>query len=248
MISGIFRIVFALLFFGALLVLFFFDLNQLLHYAPLATFTLGCCAFAFALRTYRRKSDISVKSSYIKNPSSHYGKTYIQSYTLESDKDKAIVIFRTYLKIGFDTYLLLEDFKNEPHILKAYEVHHKEFPKSHWFTSNEDKVDLTNILNDPKIEKNIVLSTSHGKYITKAIKKPWYAETSKFNYNFIGNVHDKNFLKQGYAKLKEQNFISLTDQEVSKSFMVYSYRKIIACIKTKGSNTKEYLKKFNKRK
>lgn len=220
---------FSILLYILLSALFCLDLQQLLKYAPLATFTLGLLAFTVAIRTYYRKSAIGVKSYFIPNQSSHYGKTYIQSYSLESEKDKAISIFRTYLRIGFDTYILLEDFRDKPLILKAYEIHHKEFDRLHWYTSNEHKLDLSEVINDPKIEKRIVLSTSQGKYITQTNKHPWYAEISKMNYNLIHGANNPSL--QGYSDWKNQSFISLGTKDISKNIITFLFRKLVEKIK-----------------
>lgn len=216
-------IVIPLYIFAIYKILITYDLDKIVKYLPLATFVLACIAFFFALRTYWRKSSISVKASYIVNPDSEYSKAYIQSYTLESEKDKALIIFRTYLKIGYDTYILLDDFKGKPLILKAYEVHHREFVRIDWHIFNEDKVDLTKVLNDSKIQKSIVLSTSHGKYVTKTNIDPWYAEESYANYNLITGQTEKQSV-HGYANKKAQDFKELTNDDISKNFIIFSFR------------------------
>lgn len=204
-------------------ILITYDLDKIVKYLPLATFVLACIAFFFALRTYWRKSSISVKASYIPSPDSHYGKAYIHQYLLESEKDKAIVVFKVYLRIGYDTYVLLEDFRSKPLILKAYEVHQREFERIHWHSSNEYKLDLTKVLSDPKIPKSIVLSTSEGKYVTKTIVDPWYVETSDADYAIIGGQEPIRTM-QGYQTWKDQEFIELTDKDVSKNFLIYCKR------------------------
>lgn len=202
-----------------------------LKYVPLVTLCLGTLAFYLAFNTYLRKSSVKVRATYtFSRHGSHYFKNYVNSYTIENDKDKSIVINAVYLRIGYDLYLLLEDFrggKDSNHlILKAYEAHQKTFSKVHWYMANTQKYDIGQLLEDKKVKKTIVLSTSHGKCIAKTEIKIWYPY---FRNGFITGVD--SFSLHGYEQWKEQDFILLDKSDISNNIFKYAYNVVVYIFK-----------------
>ncbi|WHP07012.1 MULTISPECIES: hypothetical protein [Acinetobacter] len=202
----------------------FFD--PYLKYVPLLTLSLGSIAFYLAVKTYWRKKSVSVRAYFtIKEDGTQTHKASIDTYTIENDKDKSIVIFSVHLKLGFDTYLLLEDFQKSDGaqlILKAYEAHHKKINPVYWYMLGEQKVSLARILNDPNVKKEIVLSTSHGKHIAKTNIKKWSPPLKNATYNYITTKEFKGL--QGLAAQTNEPYLVLSGKEVSKYRIIFYWR------------------------
>lgn len=96
---------------------------------------------------------------------------YISSITLENLKDKATIIFDIHLRIGYNNFLLIEEFNSAPLILKPFEVYYKEYDPILFYTVNMDKMIINDNLYNPK--KKIILSTTDGKYTVKTNTKRW---------------------------------------------------------------------------
>ncbi|RXS92960.1 hypothetical protein [Acinetobacter junii] len=216
-------------------------IDPYLKYVPIFTLLLGCVAFFLAWNTYLRKSSVKVRATYtVSRHGSHYYKNYVASYTIENDKDKSIVINAVYLRIGYDLYLLLEDFrggKDSNHlILKAYEAHQKVFKKMHWYMANDYKLDLDELLANRKVKKTIVLSTSHGKCVAKTKIKIWFPYFSFLDLGFITGLEHASLVD--YKYWKEKDFISLNKKDISNnwfSFMCSIISQIVLKLKNKLS-------------
>lgn len=91
---------------------------------------------------------------------------YISSITLENLKDKATIIFEIYLRLGYNNFLLIEEFNDAPLILKPFEVYFKEYDPVLFYTINMDKMVINENLHNPN--RKVILFTNEGKYIVKA--------------------------------------------------------------------------------
>lgn len=123
---------------------------------------------AFLLKSGQKlRCDISTCSTIKCNDS------YVASITLENIKDRATVIFEIYLKLSRGNYLLIESFENKPLILKPFEVYYKEFDPLLFYSSGMKKISLKKVLQNRKIKRSILLSTTDGKYTVKSNTKRW---------------------------------------------------------------------------
>ncbi|WP_395761863.1 hypothetical protein [Elizabethkingia anophelis] len=104
---------------------------------------------------------------------------YISSITLENLKDKATVIFDIYLRIGYNNFLLIEEFNDAPLILKPFEVYYKEYDPVLFYTVNMDKMIINDNLYNP--QKKVILSTTDGKYVVKTNTKRWSVDSLFFS-------------------------------------------------------------------
>ena len=91
---------------------------------PLSLLALlvGFVALWYTIKMFYMKKGIDVRCSYSVCSSIECDDRYVSNFILENRKDKSIVIFHTYLKLGHNYYLELENFENEPLIIKPFEV------------------------------------------------------------------------------------------------------------------------------
>ncbi|MFD0949952.1 hypothetical protein ACFQ0F_06045 [Paraperlucidibaca wandonensis] len=157
-------------------------------------------ALVYTVKTYLLKSGASVRASFGMCSSSVYCEDqYVTSITLENLKDRAIVIFKIYLKIGHNYYLEVEDFGDSPLILKPFEAFKKEYDAIDLYSINMNRIDLNKIFDDKKAKKKIVLSTSDGKYVVSSWIKNWDPVYDFFNNHLTAVIHPRRATYKGKA-------------------------------------------------
>lgn len=153
---------------------------------------LGYTVKAYLLKAgHRLRCDIGTCSSVECNDH------YVSSITLENIKDRATVIFKIYLRLGRNYYLLLEDFSNSPLILRPFEVYHKEYEPILFYSDNSRVINLDSVLYHKK--RKVILSTTDGKYVVNANTKRWDI-IPKFFKNLMTAIIDP--IRTGYKGKK----------------------------------------------
>jgi hypothetical protein len=208
-------------------------------------------ALVYTLRTFWLKSGESVRFTY--STSSHVDTedNYIHSITIENLKDKPIVIFNIYLKIGNNNYLELEEFKDTPLIIKPFEVFQKKYDPILFYSRSLDRIKIDHLLNDRKIKKSLVLSTTNGKYEVKSDIKRWYLVTDLFKNHFTSIIRPNwlTYKDKAYGKnikfLVELTFESGNEQVIAVNQNDYNRRRFKGFNLTKDSlESTETLKKY----
>lgn len=74
------------------------------------------------------------------------------------------MIFKIYLLVGRNYYIELEDFEEEPLILKPFEAYSKQFDPVDFYSVSMKRIRLNELLNSKKVKSRLVLSTSDGRY------------------------------------------------------------------------------------
>lgn len=98
---------------------------------------------------------------------------YPSEITLENNKDKAIVIYKIFVKFGFNCYLLIEDFGTKPLIIPAFESYKKRYEPIVSYSSNMNRVTINNFINNRRVKQRIYLATSDGKIVVYPPKRRW---------------------------------------------------------------------------
>ncbi len=130
-------------------------------------------ALIYTIKTYLLKYGANIKGQYSICSNIACEDKYFSSLVLENQKDRAIVIFKIYIKLGYSYFVEVDDFENEPLILKPFEVFKKEYDPIDFYSVSTNRINIDNLLNNDKVKKKIVLSTSNGKYIVKENIKCW---------------------------------------------------------------------------
>lgn len=98
---------------------------------------------------------------------------YPAGIILENNKDKAIVIYKIFVRFGFNCYLLVENFGTKPLIIPAFETYKKEYEPIVSYSMSMRRVSINNLINNNKLKRKIYLSTSEGKIVVSSPKKQW---------------------------------------------------------------------------
>lgn len=153
------------------------------------TLILTSTALYFTIKTYGLKKGQCIRGLYSTATHIACNDSYISSIELENYKDKAIVIYNIYLKIGHNYYLELENFESKPLILNPFELYKKEYDPIDLYSINLNHVSIDKLFDNKKVKKQIVLSTSNGKYKIRKPIKYWSPLTYFFKNHSRGIIH-----------------------------------------------------------
>jgi hypothetical protein len=128
---------------------------------------LSCAAVFVAYRGYTRKSGLRLRGSFGTTSTIECADDFVNRVILENMKDRAVTIFAIYLRLGYNVYVVIEDFGNEPFILKPYETYNKRYDPIEFYTFNMRRLQIDDLLKNRAVRKRLVLSTSTGKYTVR---------------------------------------------------------------------------------
>jgi len=130
-------------------------------------------ALVYTSKAYLLKSGAYIRGSYSICSDISCDDKYIRNINLENLKDRALVIFKIYLQIGHNHFLEIENFEDNPLILKPFEIFYKEYEPIDLYSIGMGRILLNDLLDDKTVKQRIVLSTSEGKYIVKDFINYW---------------------------------------------------------------------------
>jgi len=165
----------------------------------LVALVVAVIALVYAIRTYWLKAGERVRFTYSLSSSVYSEDKYIGSITLENLKDKALVIFEIYLKIGNSYFLELKKFEESPLIIKPFEVYQKHFDPIIFYSVNTKRVKLDHLLDDRKVKKQVVLSTTYGKHKARANITHWSPLKEYFENAFSAIIQPRWLIHKGTA-------------------------------------------------
>lgn len=195
-------------------------------------YIFGAIGGLFAIENFYRKEGFSVLGNV--NTTYYFGKledTFDTSFvdlTLINRKDKPIIIFDVYIKIGSNTYIHLKEAdKENPIIIKGYEHYHEKINEAYFYSSGINAYSLRSSKFNNTYQ--IHLHTSEGIYKVKKLKshnkfyefysrllKPVRLEFNKktvpSNTAYILNFYDLKdklhsiYIKTTYTWIKIENF------------------------------------------
>lgn len=149
---------------------------------------LTITALYFTIKTYGLKKGQHIRGSYATSRCIYCEDTYVHTIELENYKDKPMIIYSIYLKIGHNYYLELENFESDPLILNPFELYKKEYDPIDLYSINLNQVSINKLFANNKIKKQIVLSTSNGKYKVRKPIKHWNPIYYSFKNNNRGII------------------------------------------------------------
>lgn len=132
---------------------------------------LAFITLAYTIKTFFMKKGIDVRCSYSIASTVDCDDKYISDFILENRKDKSIVVFHIYMKIGNNYYLELEDFEDQPLIIKQFEVYRNSFDPILMYSVSSKRIQLDKLFDNNKVKKQILLYTTEGVYTVKAYIK-----------------------------------------------------------------------------
>jgi len=92
--------------------------NLLAFVLPLVAVAVQFPRWRSALWDYRRKSSTLIRGMFSVSSGVYSDDHWISSVTLENLKDRSVTIFGVYLQFGYNLYLDIDEFDQEPLILR----------------------------------------------------------------------------------------------------------------------------------
>ena len=167
-------------------------------FTSIVALLISIIALIYTAKTYLLKSGATIRGSYdICSSSIACEDQYVSSVMLENLKDRAITIFKIFLRIGTNYYVEVENFGEEPLILNPFEVFYKEYDPIDLYNINLNRIDLNDLFSNKNIKKNIVLSSSEGKYIIKSNIIRWDPVYDFFKNHFTAVIFPRRAIFEG---------------------------------------------------
>ena len=104
---------------------------SLKDFIPYIALAVSLTALYFVVRNYRRKSGTHIRGQFCISSSAYAEDKYVSSVTLENFKDRPVIIFKVFLRVGANYYIKLDDFEHDPKILKPYESYTNHFGREY---------------------------------------------------------------------------------------------------------------------
>lgn len=130
-------------------------------------------ALVYTVKTYLLKSGLKVRGTYAMSSDITCEEHYVSSVIIENIKDRAIVIFKIFLRVGNCYYIEIDEFEDKPLIIKPFEAFFKEYGPIVYYDVGTKRILLDSLLKNDKIKKQLVLKTTDGKYKVKTFTKYW---------------------------------------------------------------------------
>jgi hypothetical protein len=167
--------------------------------SSLAALLISIVALVYTVRTYLLKAGLKLRCSYSIGWMREAADVYVRSLTIENLKDKAIVVFKIYLRIGANNFLEIDDFEKDPLILKPFEVFQKLYDPVVYYDVAAYKMRIDELFRNRKVRKAVVLSTSTGRHeITDSIRS-WDAMSAYFKNYLTVVIRPMRLFHRGVA-------------------------------------------------
>lgn len=149
------------------------DENTISTLIAITALLISIVALYYTIRAFSLKSGQRFRCGYSVMTSIDCDDKYISSIIVENLKDRATIIFKIYIKFGLNNYLLVEDFSDSPLILKPFEVYYKEYEPILFYSLGSRLTKIDKLIENKKIKRKVLLTTSNGKYTVKSNTKQW---------------------------------------------------------------------------
>lgn len=161
---------------------------SLKEYIPYIALAVSLTALYFVISNYWRKSGTHIKGQFLTSSYAYAEDKYVSSVTLENYKDRSVIIFKIFLRVGANYYIELDNFENDPKILKPYESYTNHYGPVDFYCVNMNRIKLNKLLDSRSVKKSLVLSTSHGKYVVKEWINRWDPISDFFKNHMTASV------------------------------------------------------------
>lgn len=151
----------------------FDSINLASIFVSFGSATLSLAALIYTIRTYLLKSGLDIRGAWVLASSITASDSYVSNLTLQNNKDRAVVIFHIYLRIGRAYYLELADHSQKPLIIQPFEAYQANYEPLIYYGINTKRIRLNKLFSDRKVKKRIVLGTSQGRYTVKDSVRKW---------------------------------------------------------------------------
>lgn len=182
----------------------------------------------YTFKMFILKKGIDIRCSYSTSNTIDCDDVYISNITLENKKDKSIVVFQIYLKIGHNYYIKIEDFENSPLIIKPFEVYYKSYDPIIFYWVNGKQIKIDKLIKNMKIKRKIILYTTDGRYEVKSFIRKTNPIINFFTNHSTALISPLRFYhnRKSYGKNIKYlvDFINLQDEKHTMSFQKDAYK------------------------
>lgn len=138
-----------------------------------AALSISVAALWYTVRAFALKAGTRIKGTFGVTSSVSCVDKYVSQVTLYNLKDRAVVVLGIFLELGRGYYIELDDFEQEPLILKPFEAWRRAYDPIELYAVSMKRVSLEQLLENRKVRKRLVLSTADGKYVVKDWMRTW---------------------------------------------------------------------------
>jgi len=154
----------------------------------LAAFIVSIISLLFTIKAFMSKSGEKIKGSFGTCSDIACDDKYICNIVLENQKDRAVIIYKIYLRIGYNYYVVLEDHETDPLVLEPFKVYAQTYQPLDFYSVSQKRIILDKLLDNKHVKKHIVLSTTSGKYKVKSRVHHWDAISAFFKNHMIATI------------------------------------------------------------
>jgi hypothetical protein len=130
---------------------------------------LAALALHYTIQGYILKLGASIRGAfYIMIPGVTSDDAYVSEIALENLKDRPIVIFKIYLRLGYNNYVLIEDRSGNPLVLEPFGTYISKYDPIDQYGYLFFRLRLNKLLLSRKIPRKLILVTTQGRYTIKA--------------------------------------------------------------------------------
>ena len=147
-------------------------------------------ALNVSILNYRRKSSIKLRGGFSWGSRRECDDQHVTSVVIENLKDRAVTIYAIYARIGHNFYIEVDSFDDgaQPLVLKPFETFRKDYGAILEYTINLQRWDLSDVFDDKRARKQLVLSTGNGKYVVRQRQKHWRPVIDSFSNAYMSVV------------------------------------------------------------
>ena len=114
---------------------------------------ISLISLIYTIKTFLFKNGLHITGYYSLRSDIACEDNYVSEIVLENRKDKSVIIYQIYLQIGYNYFVLLDDFKNKPLILCPFEAFVKSYEPIEHYEASCKWIKLNKLLDDGKIKK-----------------------------------------------------------------------------------------------
>ena len=178
----------------------------------------------FAWQMFVMKSGLDLRGSYSVHSSVSCDDKYVGSVTIQNLKDRAVVIFKIFLKVGHNYYIELEDFSDHPVTLEPFAVLHRDYEPIEHYSVGIRRVKIDKLLDAKGVQRRLVLATSEGRYIIRDFIRRWDPVTILlFRNHYTGIIQPIRSTYRGKAYGSNAKYVVLLKLSDGKEEVIAIY-------------------------
>lgn len=172
--------------------------QTLLLVLSIATLIVAVIGTIYSLLAYRLKAGIQIRGSFSFMSSVAAEDRYVHEITLETLKDRAVVVFKIFVELSHGYYVLVEDFEHEPLILRPFEAFRRRYEPIDQYSVGLQRIAIDGLI-QAGVRTRLVLATAQGRYNVSARLQRWDPISNFFNNHLTALIYPQKTTFEGKA-------------------------------------------------